>query len=426
MPVSESVKAKVIETINDMKDLSIKKMEGKAKVYIFAQTDGQRGDARKKLSDALKKKRIAIEEKLSTKSTELATFIKNQDIIVVYKNKSGGMQESTLNASITELFPVIGFENKISPQLNEDKFYAEIQKSFNLKSKVFVSPNDVKAGKKFIDDAIHSSQFKQKIKNAQGALKYINQQAKGKPIKQVYWGYRKKPNGVNPSHRGDIFLKFNDDKMVGLSIKAGGAGTKEPKFNTYVSEVMINGYSDKKTYEKWQKESYDQYYKKVPKIPDFKDYGKASMVEAVADLEMQDSKYYNELYDEQLDWLRGKMIDYMMENPDKTKKWLLRDVAAVDNNVPTLLVKLVGDKATVEDDENILAECVQRSKKGSDGLSVKKSSTSKQNIIVTLTCRDHDTHFEFAMRTNQPGSKHKLGQFIRLAFKYNGVVKKKR
>ena len=133
MPVSESVKAKVIETINDMKDLSIKKMEGKKKFYIFAQTDGQRGDARKKLSDALKKKRISIEEKLSTKSTELATFIKNQDIIVVYKNKSGGMQESTLNASITELFPVIAFENKISPKLNEDKFYAEIQKSFNLK-----------------------------------------------------------------------------------------------------------------------------------------------------------------------------------------------------------------------------------------------------------------------------------------------------
>ena len=141
---------------------------------------------------------------------------------------------------------------------------------------------------------------------------------------------------------------------------------------------------------------------------------------------LDDPKYYNELYDEQLDWLRGKMINYMMDNPDKTKKWLLRDVAAVDNNVPTLLVKLVGDKATVEDDENILAECVQRSKKGSDGLSVEKSSTSKQNIIVTLTCRDHDTHFEFAMRTNQPGSKHKLGQFIRLAFKYNGVVKKKR
>ena len=425
MAVSESVKAKVIETINDTKDLSIKKMEGKTKVYIFTETSGLRVDARNSLTAALKKQKIATEEKLSRKSTELATFIKNQDIIVVYKNKSGGMQESTLNASITELFPIIAFDKKIPEKLTEQKFYTEIQKAYDPKSKVFLGTNDNKQGKKFIDDAVHSSKFKEKIINAKAALGYINQQAKGKPIKQVYWGYRKKPNGVNPSHRGDIFIEYTDGKMVGLSVKAGGAGTKEPKYNTYVSVVMKEGYKDEATYQKWQKESYDQYYKKVPNIPKFSFYGREQMVAAVANLEVNDSKYYNELYDEQLDWLRGKLIAYMLKNPEKTKKWLLNDVAAVDNKVPTLLLKLQGDKATVEDDENILAECVQRSKKGADGLSIEKSKTSKQNIIVTLTCRDHDTHFEFAVRTNQVGINHKLGQFIRLAFKYNGVVKKK-
>ena len=425
MAVSESIKAKVIETINDTKDLSIKKMEGKTKVYIFAETSGLRVDARNSLTAALKKQKIATEEKLSRKSTELATFIKNQDIIVVYKNKSGGMQESTLNASITELFPIIAFDKKIPEKLTEQKFYTEIQKAYDPKSKVFLGTNDNKQGKKFIDDAVHSSKFKEKIINAKAALGYINQQNKGKPIKQVYWGYRKKPNGVNPSHRGDIFIEYTDGKMVGLSVKAGGAGTKEPKYNTYVSVVMKEGYKDEATYQKWQKESYDQYYKKVPNIPKFSFYGREQMVAAVANLEVNDSKYYNELYDEQLDWLRGKLIAYMLKNPEKTKKWLLNDVAAVDNKVPTLLLKLQGDKATVEDDENILAECVQRSKKGADGLSIEKSKTSKQNIIVTLTCRDHDTHFEFAVRTNQVGINHKLGQFIRLAFKYNGVVKKK-
>ena len=425
MAVSESVKAKVIETINDTKNLSIKKMEGKTKVYIFAETSGLRVDARNSLTAALKKQKIATEEKLSRKSTELATFIKNQDIIVVYKNKSGGMQESTLNASITELFPIIAFDKKISEKLTEQKFYTEIQKAYDPKSKVFLGTNDNKQGKKFIDDAVHSSKFKENIINAKAALGYINQQAKGKSIKQVYWGYRKKPNGVNPSHRGDIFIEYTDGKMVGLSVKAGGAGTKEPKYNTYVSVVMKEGYKDEATYQKWQKESYDQYYKKVPNIPKFSFYGREQMVAAVANLEVNDSKYYNELYDEQLDWLRGKLIAYMLKNPEKTKKWLLNDVAAVDNKVPTLLLKLQGDKATVEDDENILAECVQRSKKGADGLSIEKSKTSKQNIIVTLTCRDHDTHFEFAVRTNQVGINHKLGQFIRLAFKYNGVVKKK-
>ncbi len=425
MAVSESIKAKVIETINDTKDLSIKKMEGKTKVYIFAETSGLRVDARNSLTAALKKQKIATEEKLSRKSTELATFIKNQDIIVVYKNKSGGMQESTLNASITELFPIIAFDKKIPEKLTEQKFYTEIQKAYDPKSKVFLGTNDNKQGKKFIDDAVHSSKFKEKIINAKAALGYINQQAKGKPIKQVYWGYRKKPNGVNPSHRGDIFIEYTDGKMVGLSVKAGGAGTKEPKYNTYISVVMKEGYKDEATYQKWQKESYDQYYKKVPNIPKFSFYGREQMVAAVANLEVNDSKYYNELYDEQLDWLRGKLIAYMLKNPEKTKKWLLNDVAAVDNKVPTLLLKLQGDKATVEDDENILAECVQRSKKGADGLSIEKSKTSKQNIIVTLTCRDHDTHFEFAVRTNQVGINHKLGQFIRLAFKYNGVVDKK-
>jgi len=425
MAVSESIKAKVIETINDTKDLSIKKMEGKTKVYIFAETSGLRVDARNSLTAALKKQKIATEEKLSRKSTELATFIKNQDIIVVYKNKSGGMQESTLNASITELFPIIAFDKKIPEKLTEQKFYTEIQKAYDPKSKVFLGTNDNKQGKKFIDDAVHSSKFKEKIINAKAALGYINQQAKGKPIKQVYWGYRKKPNGVNPSHRGDIFIEYTDGKMVGLSVKAGGAGTKEPKYNTYISVVMKEGYKDEATYQKWQKESYDQYYKKVPNIPKFSFYGREQMVAAVANLEVNDSKYYNELYDEQLDWLRGKLIAYMLKNPEKTKKWLLNDVAAVDNKVPTLLLKLQGDKATVEDDENILAECVQRSKKGADGLSIEKSKTSKQNIIVTLTCRDHDTHFEFAVRTNQVGINHKLGQFIRLAFKYNGVVNKK-
>ena len=86
------------------------------------------------------------------------------------------------------------------------------------------------------------------------------------------------------------------------------------------------------------------------------------MVDAVAQLEFQNNREYERLYNEQLDWLRGKLIDYMMANPDATKQWLLNSVAA-DENVPTLLVKLVGDKATVEDDENILAECNRDIKK---------------------------------------------------------------
>ena len=55
--------------------------------------------------------KFSIEEKLSNKSSELATFVKGKNVIIIYKNKKGGMAETTLNSSITELFPVIAFEN---------------------------------------------------------------------------------------------------------------------------------------------------------------------------------------------------------------------------------------------------------------------------------------------------------------------------
>ena len=135
MAVSDSIKAKVIEAINDEKNLEIKKMEGVSKVYIYAVTNGLRVDARNSLTAALKKQKIATEEKLSKKSTELATFIKNQDLIIVYKNKSGGMQETTLNSTITELFPVIAFDKNIPQKLTEQNFYAAIQKIMILNQK---------------------------------------------------------------------------------------------------------------------------------------------------------------------------------------------------------------------------------------------------------------------------------------------------
>ena len=42
----------------------------------------------------------------------------------------------------------------------------------------------------------------------------------------------------------------------------------------------------------------------------------------------------------------------------------------------------------------------QRYKKGKAGLKVKKP-TSKQNIIITLKCRDHDTKFQFSVKLDK-------------------------
>ena len=56
----------------------------------------------------------------------------------------------------------------------------------------------------------------------------------------MVWGYRNntKPTGVNPNHKGDIFLVFKDKNnkpnIEGVSLKAGGEKTAEPQFNSYV------------------------------------------------------------------------------------------------------------------------------------------------------------------------------------------------
>tara|TARA_B100000427_G_C15462908_1_gene574908 strand:+ start:42 stop:1310 length:1269 start_codon:yes stop_codon:yes gene_type:complete len=418
--ISDSSQATAIAIINKAKDISIKKIQGKKPVYLFVETSKNRSDARDELSKDLKKAKLTITEKVSPKSSEAATYI-NGNVVIVYKSKKGGMSETTLNASITELFPAIAFENNISEKLNENKFYAAIQKAYDKSSKIFLS-NDSVAGAKFINDAINSSKFKEKINNAKGILKYIKEQNDGKKIKQVYWGYRAKPSGVSSNHAGDIFIEYTDKEKLGVSIKAGGANTREPKLNTYVRKTILTAFNDASTYEKWQKESYEKFYTKVPNIPKYNMYGKSEMVSSVADLESDDPTYYNELYDEQLDWLRGKMIDYFNADCNATKDWLLEYVAHEDANVPTVVVKAVNDDWEIVDDDDIVKECVQRSKKGCAGVNVSKG-TGKQSIIMTLTCNSHPTHLDFSIRTNKSGIGHKLGQFINLAFKFNGVIK---
>ena len=136
--VTQTAKAKVIEVINQLNDnkISIRSVAGVQTVYITVETEGDRSDARNKIGAALKKAKFSIEEKLSTKSSETATFVKTKNVVIVYKNKKGGMAETTLNSSITELFPAIAFENNISETLNEQQFYTKIQQAYNKNSNV--------------------------------------------------------------------------------------------------------------------------------------------------------------------------------------------------------------------------------------------------------------------------------------------------
>ena len=421
---TEGAQAIAIEVINNLPSVSVRNIKGKKPVYITVESTGMRADAREMIFDALKKKKLVVKEQLfPNKSSEAGTAI-NGGVNIIYKSAKGGMSETTLNASITELFPLIAFKNKISGSLTEQKFYTEIQKAFNKNDKLFVG-SDGKAGETFVIQAGDSTKFKNKINAAKGVLDYVEKQNKGKPIKNVWWGYRAKPPGVSSNHAGDIFIEYNDGEMIGISIKAGGKKTQEPKLNTYVRKTIFTAFNDPTTYNDWMKESYEKFYTKVPNIPSFNDYGKPEMVSSVASLELQDPSYYNELYDEQLEWLRTKMIDYLNSNCDETKKWLMEYVAHEDKNVPTVILKAFETSVgwEVQNDDDIVKECVKRSKSCAQKGMVASKGSGKQDIIISLNCKDHPTKLSFSIRTNKSGINHKLGQFINLAFKFNGVSK---
>ena len=110
-----------------------------------------------------------------------------------------------------------------------------------------------------------------------------------------------------------------------------------------------------------------------------------------------------------------------MMNADQTmvKKFLLEKVAGEQKDVPLVVIKAV--QANYQElNDDIVKECVQRSRK-TNGVKVTKSPKSKQTFFVDLICNNKTTRLNFTIRTNKSGAEHKLGQFINLAVKFNGV-----
>lgn len=428
--VSQDLYTKSVEVLNDNLlnlgiSLDIKRTKGS---FIYLDCDEDRNDTRSKLEmelesvSGIKCSRKYVKTRSSFDMTQIDG--NGSQLYIVYKAAKGGMQETTLNASITELFPAIAFENKIDPKLLPGVFYNKIVSVNSDKLFVYKNKFASDAGKDVINKATTSSKFEEKTINAQAITKFLNEENKRKSIKQVVWGYRNntKPQGVNPNHKGDIFTVFDDGNILGISLKAGSAGSAEPQFNSYVRPIFTS-FNKLNDYAKLEKTSYKTYYKGIPNIPKINLYGKKQMTDVIGQFEKNYSKRYEELYDEQLKFIRQYLCDMMNQYPKKAKQWLLKEVAAEQENVPLIVLKATGDKTKIIDDENIIKDCVQTSKK-SNGIKAYPSNSSKQNWHIDLVCRTHTTTLNFSIRTNKTGINHKLGQYINLAVKFNGLKKK--
>ena len=257
-----------------------------------------------------------------------------------------GMQDTTFMASITELFPAIAFINKISPKFICGKIF--IIKIFRANPSSSGSPGpyvqgsatDVIKGKEIIDKSEPGPDFKvrEKITNAKHITTWLNNHNQKHPIAEVYWGYRTKPSGVDASNPGDIFLKYANGGMLGVSLKAGGAATKEPILNTYV-KPLFDYFGKPNDYLKLKKSLYPQYLEAGVSESDLRTkWGSKVLAQQLGEFEKEDESKYNELYDKNLMLIKNAVIGLFNSNITKTRKFIKSQI--LKDHLKTPLSKL--------------------------------------------------------------------------------------
>ncbi len=332
------------------------------------------------------------------------------------------MQDTTFMASITELFPAIAFINKISPSLSVDDFYNAIL-AVNPSSSGAPGPyvpgstTDVTKGKEIIDKSEPGPDFKvrEKITNAKRVTEWLNTHNQNHPIAEVYWGYRTKPIGVDPSNPGDIFLKYANGGMLGVSLKAGTASSKEPILNTYVKPIF-DYFGKPNDYLKLKQSLYPQYREAGVSENDIRNrWGSTQLAQQLGRFERENSSEYNRLYDINLELVRNAIVRLFNSNITKTRNFIKREILKTHLKTPFIKVKATQTTAYIDNTYDQLSAGLEAATS-----IVASPGASKQEFLIKLT--DGITlDMEFSARTNKSGFLHKLGQFENLAVKFNAI-----
>lgn len=404
----------------EVDDIILVKSAG-PKIVTYEVRSTDRETTRTDVEKSLKKHRVGtVSRQLMNVSSMEVTNCKSGGMIYrfVYKPTKGGMSQTTLNASITELFPCIAFETGIkSRQIkNVRDFYNKIIENNSKDLNCYLNAKDAKAGREFIDKA-ETGKFEEKVQNAINILKWIEGVHKLHPIEKVFWGYRAKPQGVMNNHPGDIFLQFKNKKFLGVSLKAGGEKTAEPKLNTYIRPIY-EYYGKLNEYEKLKEKLWPQ-YKIIPGVTedDYRYWGTQALANKTFEFEKNDEKTYNELYDKNLSIIKDELINLLNSDFKKTKSWLLEKVAQQQQDVPLVVVKATERMARRDKSSDMLVEALASVKKIEAQL---PKGRSKQGWNIHLS-DGSKLKLDFTTRTNKVGAMHKMGQFQNLAVKFNKV-----
>lgn len=360
---------------------------------------------------------------------------------------SGG-QQTTVNSTITELFPALCFNNGYNPKSPEDleNFINGLKLDSPKSKKTFVTGSNLSAGKEFVvlKDKIRPDMRQEKIQNAYAITKFLFETHKNKAIEKVVWGYREKPQGVPSNHAGDIFIYFKDMKtypgIAGISLKAGSEKSSEPKLNSYVKTTLNKPMwlkSAPRAVPELKKELWKDVYSKIPSLPKeidannyFESVGKNEstksnprLVEKMIDFFEADPKGFDELYFKMNTICREKLCEVINNDINAAKEWISEEfrLEKKGEDVPLILVKAIRDKFKMDGDPLVnMLPLATKIKAYLNPNSVQEwfidVSDGKKTLTLLMTIRS-DSEF----RRAKP--KGKLGSFVGLKLLYRGIKK---
>lgn len=359
-----------------------------------------------------------------------------------------GGQQTTVNSTITELFPAICFNNGYNPRSVDDleRFIKTVDFDSAKSKKTFVTDSNRKAGKEFVVlmDKIRPNMRQEKLSNAYAITKFLFESNSDRKIDKVVWGYREKPRGVPSNHAGDIFIYFKDGQnypeICGISLKAGTEKSAEPKLNSYVKTTLIKPMwlkSAPTAVKDLKLELWKKVYSKVPGLPDtitednyFTEVGaKGStkpnpvMVEKLITFFEADPKGFDELYGVMNKVCREKLCEVINNDLNATKQWIDQEfrLEKAGEDVPLVLVKAIGTKWIISGDP--LVDMLPKATKVHAHL----NPNSVQEWFIDLSSGKHKLTLMMTIRSDsefrRAKPKGKLGSFVGLKLLYRGIKK---
>lgn len=359
---------------------------------------------------------------------------------------SGG-QQTTVNSTITELFPALCFNNGFNPKSPEDleNFINKVDLESTKSKKTFVTPSNLKAGKEFIvlKDKIRPDMKQEKIQNAYAITQFIFETHKNKEIEKVVWGYREKPSGIPSNHAGDIFIFFKDKSypaVAGISLKAGSEKSSEPKLNSYVKTTLTKPMwlkSAPNAVKELKKELWKKVYSKIPSLPkeiDADNYytelgvkqstkPNTILLNKMVDFFKVDPKGFDDLYVVMNKVCREKLCEVINNDFKAAKQWISEEfrLEKKGEEIPLVLVKAIRTNFEMAGDP--LADMIPFAKTIKAYLNENSVqewfidvSDGKKTLTLLMTIRS-DSEFR------EGKTKGKLGAFVSLKLLYRGIKK---